>query len=172
MGWNLPHQLIKRMPHRLAHWSQMAIPQGRCFLPRGLACVTLTNWLALLGRRAQLDSSYIISVNLHWKFGKRYTCPAALTHPGIVGVKRIPKVTSFPLPQLEDRVLDWQSSPASSLNSWFSAAPNWAELVLPALQYLAGESRGEVFSVGVHHVFPLLSKELILAVNCSCSFVQ
>ncbi|KAL1781979.1 nuclear factor related to kappa-B-binding protein isoform X4 [Sigmodon hispidus] len=45
------------------------------------------------------------------------------------------------LPMLEDRVLDWQSSPASSLNSWYSAAPNWAELVLPALQYLAGESR-------------------------------
>ncbi|CAO2635639.1 Nuclear factor related to kappa-B-binding protein [Lemmus lemmus] len=45
------------------------------------------------------------------------------------------------LPVLEDRVLDWQSSPASSLNSWFSAAPNWAELVLPALQYLSGESR-------------------------------
>uniref|UniRef100_A0A2K6U9S2 Nuclear factor related to kappa-B-binding protein n=1 Tax=Saimiri boliviensis boliviensis TaxID=39432 RepID=A0A2K6U9S2_SAIBB len=45
------------------------------------------------------------------------------------------------LAMLEERVLDWQSSPASSLNSWFSAAPNWAELVLPALQYLAGESR-------------------------------
>ncbi|XP_013366631.1 PREDICTED: nuclear factor related to kappa-B-binding protein isoform X4 [Chinchilla lanigera] len=45
------------------------------------------------------------------------------------------------LPMLEERILDWQSSPASSLNSWFSAAPNWAELVLPALQYLAGESR-------------------------------
>ncbi|XP_039734753.1 nuclear factor related to kappa-B-binding protein isoform X4 [Pteropus medius] len=47
------------------------------------------------------------------------------------------------LPVLEERVLEWQSSPASSLNSWFSAAPNWAELVLPALQYLAGESRGQ-----------------------------
>ncbi|ELW64529.1 Nuclear factor related to kappa-B-binding protein [Tupaia chinensis] len=47
------------------------------------------------------------------------------------------------LPTLEERVLDWQASPASSLNSWFSAAPNWAELVLPALQYLAGESRGQ-----------------------------
>ncbi|XP_078195940.1 nuclear factor related to kappa-B-binding protein isoform X10 [Callithrix jacchus] len=45
------------------------------------------------------------------------------------------------LAMLEERVLDWQSSPASSLNSWFSVAPNWAELVLPALQYLAGESR-------------------------------
>ena len=64
------------------------------------------------------------------------------------------------LPMLEDRVLDWQSSPASSLNSWFSAAPNWAELVLPALQYLAGESRGEVLSVKFYHVFPLLSKFL------------
>ncbi|XP_059960530.1 nuclear factor related to kappa-B-binding protein isoform X2 [Mesoplodon densirostris] len=51
------------------------------------------------------------------------------------------------LPMLEERVLDWQSSPASSLNSWFSAAPNWAELVLPALQYLAGESRAVPSSV-------------------------
>ncbi|XP_056650590.1 nuclear factor related to kappa-B-binding protein isoform X4 [Monodelphis domestica] len=45
------------------------------------------------------------------------------------------------LPMLEERVLDWQSSPASTLNSWFSSAPNWAELVLPSLQYLAGDSR-------------------------------
>ncbi|KAF2988330.1 hypothetical protein EK904_008740, partial [Melospiza melodia maxima] len=42
---------------------------------------------------------------------------------------------------LEDKVLDWQSSHASALNNWFSFAPNWSELVLPALQYLAGESR-------------------------------
>ncbi|XP_072835141.2 nuclear factor related to kappa-B-binding protein isoform X1 [Pogona vitticeps] len=42
---------------------------------------------------------------------------------------------------LEDKVMDWQSSPASPLNSWFSLAPNWSELVLPALQYLTGESR-------------------------------
>ncbi|XP_077161383.1 nuclear factor related to kappa-B-binding protein isoform X2 [Paroedura picta] len=42
---------------------------------------------------------------------------------------------------LEDKVMDWQSSPASTLNSWFSFAPNWSELVLPALQYLTGESR-------------------------------
>uniref|UniRef100_A0A8C0B5H7 Nuclear factor related to kappa-B-binding protein n=1 Tax=Buteo japonicus TaxID=224669 RepID=A0A8C0B5H7_9AVES len=46
----------------------------------------------------------------------------------------------FPL-QLEDKVLDWQSSPASALNNWFSFAPNWSELVLPALQYLTGDSR-------------------------------
>ncbi|XP_053125289.1 nuclear factor related to kappa-B-binding protein isoform X2 [Hemicordylus capensis] len=42
---------------------------------------------------------------------------------------------------LEDKVMDWQSSPASTLNSWFSSAPNWSELVLPALQYLTGDSR-------------------------------
>uniref|UniRef100_A0A6G1REF4 Nuclear factor related to kappa-B-binding protein n=1 Tax=Hypotaenidia okinawae TaxID=2861861 RepID=A0A6G1REF4_9GRUI len=43
---------------------------------------------------------------------------------------------------LEDKVLDWQSSPASALNNWFSFASNWSELVLPALQYLTGDSRG------------------------------
>ncbi|KAH0623264.1 hypothetical protein JD844_031371 [Phrynosoma platyrhinos] len=42
---------------------------------------------------------------------------------------------------LEDKVMDWQSSPASTLNSWFSFAPNWSELVLPALQFLTGDSR-------------------------------
>ncbi|KAJ6656070.1 hypothetical protein lerEdw1_004476 [Lerista edwardsae] len=42
---------------------------------------------------------------------------------------------------LEDKVMDWQSSPASTLNNWFSSAPNWSELVLPALQYLTGDSR-------------------------------
>ncbi|XP_048368939.1 nuclear factor related to kappa-B-binding protein isoform X1 [Sphaerodactylus townsendi] len=45
------------------------------------------------------------------------------------------------LSTLEDKVMDWQSSPASTLNSWFSFAPNWSELVLPALQYLTDESR-------------------------------
>ncbi|KAM4651392.1 nuclear factor related to kappa-B-binding protein isoform 2-T2 [Discoglossus pictus] len=46
------------------------------------------------------------------------------------------------LPLLEDKVSDWQSSPASTLNSWFSAAPNWCDLVHPALFYLSGESKG------------------------------
>jgi len=45
--------------------------------------------------------------------------------------------------QLEDKVIDWQTSPASALNTWFSFAPNWSELVLPALQYLTGDSRGK-----------------------------
>ncbi|NXA84836.1 NFRKB protein, partial [Thryothorus ludovicianus] len=48
---------------------------------------------------------------------------------------------SATLSVLEDKVLDWQSSHASALNNWFSFAPNWSELVLPALQYLAGDSR-------------------------------
>uniref|UniRef100_A0A8C3NM06 Nuclear factor related to kappa-B-binding protein n=1 Tax=Geospiza parvula TaxID=87175 RepID=A0A8C3NM06_GEOPR len=52
----------------------------------------------------------------------------------------INKIIIFPF-QLEDKVLDWQSSHASALNNWFSFAPNWSELVLPALQYLAGDSR-------------------------------
>lgn len=54
----------------------------------------------------------------------------------------INKIILFPL-QLEDKVLDWQSSHASALNNWFSFAPNWSELVLPALQYLTGDSRGK-----------------------------
>ncbi|OCT72311.1 nuclear factor related to kappa-B-binding protein isoform X2 [Xenopus laevis] len=46
------------------------------------------------------------------------------------------------LPLLEDKVSDWQSSPASTLNSWFSTAPNWCDLVHPALVYLSGECKG------------------------------
>nr|XP_046266835.1 nuclear factor related to kappa-B-binding protein [Scatophagus argus] len=42
---------------------------------------------------------------------------------------------------LEDKVQMWQSSPASSLNVWFSAVPCWSDLVLQALQFLAGETK-------------------------------
>lgn len=66
----------------------------------------------------------------------------------MAAVAQGPDCSAFAFLQLEERVLDWQSSPASSLNSWFSAAPNWAELVLPALQYLAGESRGKMLFSG------------------------
>lgn len=45
--------------------------------------------------------------------------------------------------QLEEKVLLWQSSPASSLNPWFSSASCWSELVLQALQFLAGETKGK-----------------------------
>ncbi|XP_056399316.1 LOW QUALITY PROTEIN: nuclear factor related to kappa-B-binding protein [Hyla sarda] len=43
---------------------------------------------------------------------------------------------------LEDKVSHWQSSPASTLNSWFSAVPNWCDLVHSALLYLSGDSKG------------------------------
>ncbi|KAM8927979.1 nuclear factor related to kappa-B-binding protein [Pelodytes ibericus] len=46
------------------------------------------------------------------------------------------------LPLLEDKVSDWQMSPASTLNSWFSVAPNWCDLVQSALLYLSGECKG------------------------------
>ncbi|XP_068600571.1 nuclear factor related to kappa-B-binding protein [Brachionichthys hirsutus] len=42
---------------------------------------------------------------------------------------------------LEDKVQIWQSSPASSLNVWFSAVPCWSDLVVQALQFLAGETK-------------------------------
>ncbi|XP_064424745.1 nuclear factor related to kappa-B-binding protein isoform X3 [Latimeria chalumnae] len=37
---------------------------------------------------------------------------------------------------IEEKVLEWQSSPASTLNCWYSSAPNWSELVHSALQFL------------------------------------
>ncbi|XP_044137681.1 nuclear factor related to kappa-B-binding protein isoform X3 [Bufo gargarizans] len=43
---------------------------------------------------------------------------------------------------LEDKVSYWQSSATSTLNSWFSAASNWCELVHSALLYLGGDSKG------------------------------
>ncbi|XP_018547174.1 nuclear factor related to kappa-B-binding protein isoform X1 [Lates calcarifer] len=42
---------------------------------------------------------------------------------------------------LEEKVQMWQSSPASSLNTWFSSASCWSDLVLQALQFLAGETK-------------------------------
>uniref|UniRef100_A0A3B3T9K8 Nuclear factor related to kappa-B-binding protein n=1 Tax=Paramormyrops kingsleyae TaxID=1676925 RepID=A0A3B3T9K8_9TELE len=48
---------------------------------------------------------------------------------------------------LEEKVQQWQVLPASTLNPWFSTAPCWSELVLPALQFLAGESRAGVMTL-------------------------
>ncbi|XP_058483203.1 nuclear factor related to kappa-B-binding protein isoform X2 [Solea solea] len=42
---------------------------------------------------------------------------------------------------LEEKVQIWQSTPSSSLNVWFSSASCWSELVLQALQFLAGETK-------------------------------
>ncbi|XP_017348136.1 nuclear factor related to kappa-B-binding protein isoform X1 [Ictalurus punctatus] len=42
---------------------------------------------------------------------------------------------------IEEKVQQWQVSAASTLNPWFSMAPCWSELIVPALQFLAGESK-------------------------------
>ncbi|XP_020778598.1 nuclear factor related to kappa-B-binding protein isoform X1 [Boleophthalmus pectinirostris] len=42
---------------------------------------------------------------------------------------------------IEEKIQLWQSSPASSLNAWFSSACCWSDLVLQALQFLAGETK-------------------------------
>ncbi|XP_053187852.1 nuclear factor related to kappa-B-binding protein isoform X1 [Scomber japonicus] len=42
---------------------------------------------------------------------------------------------------IEEKVQMWQSSPASSLNVWFSSASCWSDLVVQALQFLAGETK-------------------------------
>ncbi|XP_041864016.1 nuclear factor related to kappa-B-binding protein isoform X3 [Melanotaenia boesemani] len=42
---------------------------------------------------------------------------------------------------LEEKVQMWQSSPASTLNVWFSSASCWSDLVLQALQFLAGDAK-------------------------------
>lgn len=46
--------------------------------------------------------------------------------------------------QMEEKVQMWQCSPASSLNVWFSSASCWSDLVLQALQFLAGETKGNL----------------------------
>uniref|UniRef100_A0A8B9JVD9 DEUBAD domain-containing protein n=1 Tax=Astyanax mexicanus TaxID=7994 RepID=A0A8B9JVD9_ASTMX len=43
--------------------------------------------------------------------------------------------------KVEEKVQQWQASPASALDPWFSMAPCWSELVVPALQFLAGENK-------------------------------
>ncbi|XP_019729115.1 nuclear factor related to kappa-B-binding protein [Hippocampus comes] len=48
---------------------------------------------------------------------------------------------------LEEKVQMWQMSPASSLNAWFSSASCWSDLVLHALQFLAGESKEGVMAL-------------------------
>ncbi|XP_008496724.2 LOW QUALITY PROTEIN: nuclear factor related to kappa-B-binding protein [Calypte anna] len=67
---------------------------------------------------------------------------------------------------LEDKVLDWQTSPASALNNWFSFAPNWSELVLPALQYLTGDSRDAPSSFSPFVEFKEKTQQWKLIGNC------
>ncbi|XP_069750477.1 nuclear factor related to kappa-B-binding protein isoform X2 [Narcine bancroftii] len=48
---------------------------------------------------------------------------------------------------IEEKVLDWQISAHSPLNSWFSDASNWSELVHSALRFLSGEGACGVAAV-------------------------
>uniref|UniRef100_A0A9J7XM36 Nuclear factor related to kappaB binding protein n=1 Tax=Cyprinus carpio carpio TaxID=630221 RepID=A0A9J7XM36_CYPCA len=71
---------------------------------------------------------------------------AASVNSGLTDVPSAPPQSCCDCPfyccsQVEEKVQQWQSSPASTLNPWFSMAPCWTELVVPALQFLAGESK-------------------------------
>ncbi|XP_063059199.1 nuclear factor related to kappa-B-binding protein isoform X2 [Engraulis encrasicolus] len=48
---------------------------------------------------------------------------------------------------LEERIQQWQTSPASTLNPWYSLAPCWSDLVQPALHFLAGETKPGVIGL-------------------------
>ncbi|XP_016084293.1 nuclear factor related to kappa-B-binding protein isoform X2 [Sinocyclocheilus grahami] len=61
---------------------------------------------------------------------------------------------------VEEKVQQWQSSPASTLNPWFSMAPCWSELVVSALQFLAGESKAGVMALPTGFVPFVEFKEL------------
>ncbi|KAA0720116.1 Nuclear factor related to kappa-B-binding protein DNA-binding protein R kappa-B [Triplophysa tibetana] len=61
---------------------------------------------------------------------------------------------------VEEKVLQWQSSPASTLNPWFSMAPCWSESVVPALQFLAGESKSGVMTLPTGFIPLVEFKEL------------
>ncbi|XP_016376909.1 nuclear factor related to kappa-B-binding protein-like isoform X1 [Sinocyclocheilus rhinocerous] len=61
---------------------------------------------------------------------------------------------------VEEKVQQWQSSPASTLNPWFSMAPCWSELVVPTLQFLAGESKAGVMALPTGFVPFVEFKEL------------
>ncbi|XP_028664302.1 nuclear factor related to kappa-B-binding protein [Erpetoichthys calabaricus] len=51
------------------------------------------------------------------------------------------------LTTIEEKVTQWQASPASTLNPWFSLSPCWSELVLSAFHFLAGESKAGAMSL-------------------------
>jgi len=52
--------------------------------------------------------------------------------------------------QLEERVREWQESPASTLNSWVHAQQNWVECVVSALKFLSGDVLGQSVLLSFH----------------------
>uniref|UniRef100_A0A674BPW6 Nuclear factor related to kappaB binding protein n=1 Tax=Salmo trutta TaxID=8032 RepID=A0A674BPW6_SALTR len=69
--------------------------------------------------------------------------PSEAPAPSVNITAALPETPVTPLPSLEEKVQQWQTSPASSLNPWFSSASCWSEMVLPALHFLAGETKGD-----------------------------
>uniref|UniRef100_A0A8C7TZ07 Nuclear factor related to kappaB binding protein n=1 Tax=Oncorhynchus mykiss TaxID=8022 RepID=A0A8C7TZ07_ONCMY len=67
--------------------------------------------------------------------------PLEAPAPSVNITAALPETPVTPLPSLEEKVQQWQTSPASSLNPWFSSASCWSEMVLPALHFLAGETK-------------------------------
>uniref|UniRef100_A0A4W5R8B3 Nuclear factor related to kappaB binding protein n=1 Tax=Hucho hucho TaxID=62062 RepID=A0A4W5R8B3_9TELE len=67
--------------------------------------------------------------------------PSEVPAPSLDIPTALPDTPVTPLPRLEEKVQQWQTSPASSLNPWFSSASCWSEMVLPALHFLAGENK-------------------------------
>ncbi|KAK7097674.1 hypothetical protein V1264_004618 [Littorina saxatilis] len=54
--------------------------------------------------------------------------------------------------KLEERVREWQESPASALNSWVHFQQNWVECVVSALKFLSGD----VLGLSVENFVPFL----------------
>uniref|UniRef100_A0A674BP66 Nuclear factor related to kappaB binding protein n=1 Tax=Salmo trutta TaxID=8032 RepID=A0A674BP66_SALTR len=72
--------------------------------------------------------------------------PSEAPAPSLDIPAALPDTPVTPLPSLEEKVRQWQTSPASSLNPRFSSASCWSEMVLPALHFLAGETKGDGFT--------------------------
>uniref|UniRef100_A0A8C1JFD2 Nuclear factor related to kappa-B-binding protein-like n=1 Tax=Cyprinus carpio TaxID=7962 RepID=A0A8C1JFD2_CYPCA len=90
---------------------------------------------------------------------------AASVSSGLADVPSAPPQSCCDCPvyccsQVEEKVQQWQSSPASTLNPWFSMAPCWSELVVSALQFLAGESKAGVMALPTGFVPFVEFKEL------------
>uniref|UniRef100_A0A8K9WVP2 Nuclear factor related to kappaB binding protein n=1 Tax=Oncorhynchus mykiss TaxID=8022 RepID=A0A8K9WVP2_ONCMY len=90
-----------------------------------------------IGRKGSMMSEYNV-----------WTIARQTSHSKIMGINGVGppfccKTASTLLGRLslEEKVQQWQTSPASSLNPWFSSASCWSEMVLPALHFLAGETK-------------------------------
>jgi hypothetical protein len=49
--------------------------------------------------------------------------------------------------KVEERVREWQESPASALNPWLRLQQNWVDCVVSALKFLSGDVLGIVIII-------------------------